>query len=218
MAITRSRERPGRDRSREEEQSGRYSLSVELQKALGVRRAELARLKPEDLQSDIWGLYVVVERGKGGKYQEQRILPADEKRVQEIFSRGLPGRPILAPSDIGPKIDYHAMRAEHAREAYRYYLELCRDPARREFLRARLNGALMVQHPFRDERDRARVQAEFEADMDRGGGVYKLRGELRSLAIERGRPVEYDRVALMAVSVFHLSHWRNEVTISHYMV
>ena len=32
-----------------------------------------------------------------------------------------------------------------------------------------------------------------------------------------GRPTEYDRVALMCVSVWHLSHWRLDVTVDHYM-
>ena len=32
-----------------------------------------------------------------------------------------------------------------------------------------------------------------------------------------GRAVAYDRLALMAVSVFHLAHWRAEVTVKNYM-
>ena len=38
---------------------------------------------------------------------------------------------------------------------------------------------------------------------------------------EVGDPVEcavaYDRLALMAVSVFHLAHWRADVTVKNYM-
>lgn len=217
-AIKRSRELAGRDRSAEEVKSGRYSRSVELQSLIGIRRAELARLTPESLRSDSNGLFVAVEKGKGGKYQEQRILPKDEEKARELFARGLPGRHILNPSDFGRHIDYHAMRAEHAREAYTYYLALCREPEGRETLQKRLYDTIERLHPFRDEIDHEKVLADFRGDMERGNGIYSLRGELRQLAIERGRPTEYDRVALMAVSVFHLSHWRNEVTISNYMI
>lgn len=37
---------------------------------------------------------------------------------------------------------------------------------------------------------------------------YKLRGENRQKAIELGKKTEYNRLALMMVSVLHLSHWR----------
>ena len=36
--------------------------------------------------------------------------------------------------------------------------------------------------------------------------------------LQRGRPTGYDRLALCCVSVFSLSHWRNEVTVKHYML
>ena len=47
---------------------------------------------------------------------------------------------------------------------------------------------------------------------------YCLRGDNRKLAIKLGLPTEYDRVALMAVSVLRLSHWRLDVTVGHYML
>ena len=47
---------------------------------------------------------------------------------------------------------------------------------------------------------------------------YKLRGDNRRRALEEGRPVEYDRLALLAVSAFDLSHWRVDVTVSNYML
>ena len=49
-------------------------------------------------------------------------------------------------------------------------------------------------------------------------GTYWLRGANRALALELGRPVGYDRLALLAVSVFCLSHWRHDVTIANYLL
>lgn len=37
-------------------------------------------------------------------------------------------------------------------------------------------------------------------------------------AIRKGLLTEYNRLALMAVSVFHLSHWRLDVTVSNYLL
>lgn len=49
-------------------------------------------------------------------------------------------------------------------------------------------------------------------------GMYVLNGTNRQVALERGVPTEYDRLALMCVSVFALSHWRNGVTVKYYML
>ena len=49
-------------------------------------------------------------------------------------------------------------------------------------------------------------------------GVYTLRGKNRELAIRKGLPVHYDKCALLATSIFKLSHWRNDVTVASYML
>lgn len=216
--ITRSREvERTRDRSGEELQSGRYKASVELQEALGLRKGELCRLTRESLHRDAQGLYVEV-KGKGGKLQHQRILPQDEAKVLAAFERTLAGQRVLRPSDIAPHIDYHAIRAEHAREAYKHYLGVCQQPGGRERLQAQLYETLNQLHPYRDQHDKEHVQAAFRRDMMGGNGIYSLRGGLRARAQELGRPTEYDRTALMAVSVWHLAHWRNNVTVTNYMI
>ena len=54
--------------------------------------------------------------------------------------------------------------------------------------------------------------------MYQSGGFYKIRGASVDIAKEKGLPLEYDRMALMMTSVFHLSHWRNDVTVINYML
>lgn len=48
-------------------------------------------------------------------------------------------------------------------------------------------------------------------------GMYKLRGDNRRFALEHGLPVEYDKLCVMAVSIFHLSHWRLD-TLCNYLL
>ena len=47
--------------------------------------------------------------------------------------------------------------------------------------------------------------------------MYKLRGKNREKALKDGLAVEYDRLAVFAVSVFHLSHWRLD-TLTNYLL
>ena len=46
---------------------------------------------------------------------------------------------------------------------------------------------------------------------------YYVQKGVREDMIAHHRPVCYDRVALLAVSVWHLSHWRCGVTVGNYM-
>ena len=49
-------------------------------------------------------------------------------------------------------------------------------------------------------------------------GIYSLRGKNRALALRKGLPISYDKRALLATSIFKLSHWRNDVTIGSYLL
>lgn len=172
---------------------------------VGIRRAEYARLRGNDLIYDESGyLCVRVRRGKGGKYQEQRILPGDEMLVRSYFNGS--EEYIFNRQELKNKIDLHHLRAVLAQRAYQYYY-------------GRLRSELGYQRQLESEikarwkkyNNRRWKQHEFE-------GVYKLRGSNRELAQRLGRPVEYDRLAVLATSVFHLSHWRNDVTVNNYLL
>ena len=60
-----------------------------------------------------------------------------------------------------------------------------------------------------------KILARYKKEMQ---GDYYMRGANRKVALERGYSIKYDKTALLAVSVFSLSHWRNEVTVKHYMI
>ena len=110
--ITRGRDQERNMQGRHQEHDERYSRSVELERAVGIRRSELERLEGRNLTYDERGyLCVEVERGKGGKYQLQRILPEHERTVINAF-RGVRGNErVLDRSEMAPKANYHGMRA-----------------------------------------------------------------------------------------------------------
>ena len=58
-----------------QESDQKYARLVSLQRAIGIRRAELARLTGADLVERGHSLYVRVNKGKGGKNQMQYVLP-----------------------------------------------------------------------------------------------------------------------------------------------
>lgn len=208
-SIIRSRDVGKNPQGTNEALNGLYVRLLTFQAAAGIRRAELARLRGSDLVEDESGrLCVKVRRGKGGKTQLQRILPDDVDTVRPFFdgSEGF----IFAPEEMNNHIDLHAIRAAHARRCYRYYAGL--DDQERQSLRDELKARYLAFHP-----DPGKI-GRFLAEIDRDGGRYRLRGKSKALAEAQGLPVDYDRLAVMAVSVYHLSHWRLDVTINNYMI
>nr|UWI07427.1 MAG: integrase family protein [Bacteriophage sp.] len=211
--ITRSRNEKANRQGKREIEDERYSRLVTFQRAVGIRRAELARLTAIDLTTDESGyLCVYVAKGKGGKRQLQRILPEDEITVLEIFQVADPGQKLFSPEEMQNKIDLHGLRREHAQKAYKYYADrLKNEPEYKYELRKELAARYKEFHRPGDS------NKKFLHDI-MNEEPYKLRGNNYQKAIEQGKETEYNRLALMAVSVFHLSHWRLDVTVTNYMI
>ena len=211
--ITRSRNEKANQQGKREIEDERYSRLVTFQRAVGIRRAELARLTAIDLTTDESGyLCVYVAKGKGGKRQLQRILPEDEITVLEIFQVADPGQKLFSPEEMQNKIDLHGLRREHAQKAYKYYADrLKNEPEYKYELRKELAARYKEFHRPGDS------NKKFLHDI-MNEEPYKLRGNNYQKAIEQGKETEYNRLALMAVSVFHLSHWRLDVTVTNYMI
>ena len=172
---------------------------------VGLRRSEYKRLRGNDFIRDESGhMCVRVIRGKGGKFQLQVLLPEDEEYIGGFFDGTTDY--IFSKSEMTNKIDLHALRSAQARRAYEYYLEHIQD----ESFRAKLIEEL---------------QARWETENSKKywnpvltEGQYHLRGANRSFALSHGLPTSYNRLALLAVSIFHLSHWRTDVTVANYLL
>jgi integrase len=204
----------------QEEHQERFARLVAGQKAIGIRRSELRRLKGRNLKEIGGELFVEVERGKGGKYQLQRISKEQEPVVRELF-RGIDAnQSVFTERELKNKIDLHHMRADVARRAYAEYLEKIQSiPGYREQLIEELKQRWQEAHPNqkRTREENSRQFQQFISDMT-NESPYCLRGDNRIRAVAHGWPIEYDRLALMAVSVYHLSHWRLGVTVTNYLV
>ena len=127
---------------------------------------------------------------------------------------------VFSKEEMNNKIDFHGMRAAHARRCYAYYVE--RIEADQSFaadMRFKLMERWLEAHEtlcFSDRRTWSWQRSIFEQEMD--DRPYKLRGDNLSKAMASRAPTEYNRLALMCVSVLHLSHWRLDVTVTNYVV
>ncbi len=221
-SIEKTRDATSNAQGRREMKEQRFSRVVLAAKTIGVRREELAVLTGDCLVRDNAGnLCVLVHRGKGGKTQLQRILPNDEQFVRSLFA-GIEGkRRIFTASELSNKIPLHALRREHAQEAYGFYLQLIHNGKRQQLIEDLRNYFLAYHTAKPGEAGERRLMRQFDrfcADLEKDRGRYRLRGQNLVRAERANRPVIYDRVALMCASVFHLAHWRNDVTARNYMI
>ena len=189
---------------------------VSFQEGVGIRRDELERLLGRDLVDDESGYpCVFVEKGKGGKSQFQRIHPGYEENVKATFEGIEPDQRVFSKEELDNKINFHGMRAAGAKEMYKYYVEMIRDnPDQAQKLIDEIVRRWDYRHPPASAESRSR----FINEMTGHNKIYKLRGKSLEAARKKGLPTEYDRLALMAVSVFHLSHWRLPVTVTNYIL
>lgn len=174
-------------------------------KLVGIRRDEYKHLRGDDLVVDESGYFCVrVRRGKGGKYQEQRIAPEDVDFVRSYFDGSTNN--VFSKVEMKNKIDLHHLRALRAQRAYHDYL-------------ARLETDPEYHAQLTEEVRRRWVRLCGKRwDPKQVEGTYYIRGNNRQLALAHGRPVKYNRLAVMAVSVFYLSHWRCDVTVANYLL
>ena len=207
----------GRGPQHKDAQRPEFARLVAFQTVVGIRRAELEKLTTACLAADESGyLCIDVKRGKGGKRQLQRVLPGDELIVLDTVASST-WSTVFTPREMRNKIDLHKLRAEQARRAYDYYLKrLETEPDYRDGLTGELILRFMHLHrkPSAESLDRFLAQVTTKT----GKTTWDLNGANRKRAEKLGRPVSYDRLALLAVSVFHLSHWRLDVTVSNYMI
>lgn len=209
----RSRSNNGKvQRSDNDFENPKYAHLVEFQRKVGLRRRELQNLRGNDFREDESGnFYVYVRKGKGGKTQWQLVLPEDVEFVKRYFD--LTENKIFDPCEFKNKLDLHKLRAEQAKRVYYYFLEkVNNDEAYREELEK-----LVCRH-WNERNIDKRTRKSKPINKKDFNGTYNLRGENKKLALKHGLPVRYDRLCLLATSVFSLSHWRCSVAANSYML
>ena len=199
--------------SKNDLENPQWSYIVEFQHRVGIRRDELKRLKGGDLGVDESGYFcVIVRRGKGGKFQYQRILEKDIEFVKSYFDGVAENEYIFDRKYFDNDLNFHALRAEAAKEYYWEQLKrIKKNPKYAEQLEKEIHARWEKMNLTKKNTPKKFKEIEIR-------GVYNLRGKNRELAIGKGLPIHYDKLALLSTSIFKLSHWRNDVTIASYML
>lgn len=211
--LTRSRSIDANEQGKNDVENPKNDRLVAFAGAVGIRRAEYKALTGADLTYMDGKLCVHVKRGKGGKEQFQVVLPEHEMTVCETFKNVGADEKVFADEELDNKIDLHAIRGKVAKESYNYYLtRLKNEPAYRKKLVVELKRYYRAMNDNRGYGYKV-FCSELEKDTP-----YRLRGSNLQRARENGTPETYDRLALMAVNVFHLSHWRLGVGVTNYLV
>ena len=231
--VTKRRVAEANLRGRREAQQDRYRRSVEMAKATGARRAELKKITYRDLMATDESGYrcVSIRGGKGGKDTLQRLTPEQvaicDAFVKEALNSGLDlDDRVLMPAEVSNQISYHSYRDKRARDAYyQYLLRIASEgtDALVDELINRWNACHKdVDKIFSTDGGYAITSnskaASFLRTLNKKNDMYELRGDNRLRALSEGRPITYNRLALLAVSVFELSHWRVDVTTTYYML
>lgn len=174
---------------------------------VGIRRAEYADLTGKDLIEKNGDTFVVVRKGKGGKYQEQLIAAKNVDAVKSYFQGKKQDEKIFTKKELRglDHANVHALRRQNAQNMYRCYAAM--NPEERaatiDKIRQRFN-----ENPKKygklDERALDRPYYVRKRDVIAG---LKKNGFDRKL----------DRFALMAVAVFHLAHYRVDVVVQNYL-
>lgn len=215
----RSRNRPDKyKRSDQQFENEKFSLLANFQAKVAIRRSELKNLRLNNFKQDESGYWCVeVMRGKGGKYQLQRILPEDVEFIRSYFKTPESTEKLFKESDFSKNMDYHRLRQLQSQRSYWHYYKLLHsgDPKVDAENAYRMRGELMKRWNKYNIDKRTGKPRYFPISDTKG--VYKLRGDNRRKALADGLPVEYDRLAVYMVSVFHLSHWRLD-TLTNYLL
>lgn len=194
----------------------KFARFVELARVTEVRRSELGDIRGRNLVTDESGhLCIAVERGKGGKYTLQRILPWEQSTIRDIFAGVRPKDFVLSKAECTNKIDVHHIRATRCQAAYDYYDRII-SAGGADGLRAELIARFDTLHIQGDAKKDTKARQEFLRQIN-NDKPFVCRGENKRVAESNGRPTVYNRLALMCVSVYHLSHWRIDVTSVNYM-
>lgn len=191
----------------------RWAYVVEFNRCVGIRREELMQLRGRDFALDESGHpCVLVRRGKGGKPQLQRIDEKDASFIQKYFDAVALGEFVFDRKLFNNDLNFHRLRAE---EAKRYYFDTLRRIQNEPGYAAQLEQEIRARWAMycKDKHGRPRRLPDHEIY-----GYYVVRGKNRALAAKKGMSMSYHKLALLATSVFKLSHWRNDVTVASYLL
>lgn len=212
--YTRGRKEKFTPHTAEDINDPKWAYLVEFQERAGLRRSELMRLCGRNFKQDESGYWCIeVEKGKGGKYQLQRLnYNEDVEFVRKCFEAVGPDEKIIPSELFNNRLNLHKLRADSARDFYFMNLEkLQKNP----------DYALQMEKEIRARWEKYNVDKRTgkpkKFNPERYRGYYVLRGKNRELASKNGMPGKYHKLCLLYTSIMKLSHWRCSVAVNSYI-
>ena len=213
--YTRGRKEKFTPQTAEDLNDPKWSYLVEFQKRVGIRRAELARLRSENFKKDESGQWCVeVLKGKGAKYTLQRLNSSEDVEfIRKYFEAVGPDEKIFPPELFRNRLNLHKLRADSAREFYFQNLKkLQEDPSYAEQMEKEIRARWEKYNVDK----RTAKPKKFNPQLI--NGYYVLRGKNRDLAKQNGMPGKYNKLCLLYTSIMKLSHWRLGVALHSYIL
>lgn len=176
--------------------------------SVGGRCAEFLKLRGRDIKEVNGRVYVHIVGGKGGKDQWQLVLPGSEKFIWSVHLSVGPDDLIFDKPSVIKKLSTHRFRRSMAQKMY-YFIE--------DDLKNNPNHRRVYEEALLERFREAGVNPANKPDMRRLDKRYYAKGNVKQDLISRGIQTDFDRLALMVVSVFCLSHWRASVAVKSYL-
>lgn len=196
--IQRSRNEAARDYGFSKENN---TDILDFARATGLRRHELAAVKPEQIRQNTDGSVTICEvKGKGGKVRDIDVLPGKEAAVLK-FAGNPAGKPVFA--SVPSHMDVHGCRREYANAMYHTYQEKLRKTEGRDFrnlppiweLRPVRNpdGSYLKYPDGRRVKERQLVSSYYRCKNDRKGVVYD-----KKVMLYVSRQLGHNRISVIA--------------------
>lgn len=180
-----------------------YAEIINANRILGLRRNELKKLKVKDFEISDKSI-IVHTIGKGGKENVQIIT--DKAEIETAKSWLVDKNPddrVFSADNFNNDVNFHKQRELRAKDVYeRVVADMNNNPESREYYKT------FIKNFF--ERDGKKLREDLEKP-------YVVRGENRKRLEQQGRALEYDRVAVLYVSLTVLNHYRSDTSVNHYI-
>ena len=196
--IQRSRNEAARDYGFSKENN---TDILDFARATGLRRHELAAVKPEQICQNTDGSVTICEvKGKGGKVRHIDVLPGKEAAVLK-FAGNPAGKPVFA--SVPSHMDVHGCRREYANAMYHTYQEKLRKTEGRDFrnlppiweLRPvrKPDGSYLKYPDGRRVKEWQLVSSYYRCKNDRKGVVYD-----KKVMLYVSRQLGHNRISVIA--------------------
>lgn len=212
--FTRGRKEIQYPHSSQDLENPTYKRLIEFAEKTGIRRAEYAKLKKSSWVIDpSTGKHCIfVARGKHGKQQYQLVRDEDVPWFEKFFAAVPDDEYLFSKQEMNNRINLHKFRSDNAK---RWYAELEQklkdDPSYANVMIEQIKAR--IENSTNPKTGKPR-----KFDEQSVSGHYYLRGFLRRKCISENKPIKFNRLIVLFISVHVLAHYRCNVCIQNYLL